>query len=345
MSLIIPKDYRNLLGGLENTEKAIKAVKDMFQSNLSAQLALLRVTAPIVVLSGTGINDDLNSVERPVSFPIKSLNEQKAEVVHSLAKWKRLKLGELGIRPGRGIYTDMNALRPDEDLDNLHSIYVDQWDWEKVIRKEDRNLAFLKMTVRRIYEAIKVTENRLYVEFPEITPELPEDIFFIHAEELRRRYPDLTPKERENAIVKEHKAVFIIGIGGALGDGTIHDGRAADYDDWSTPNEDGFLGLNGDILLWNKLLDCAFEVSSMGIRVDEAAMLRQLEIRGQSWKKDLYFHRKLLAGELPYTIGGGIGQSRLCMYLLRKAHIGEIQSAIWPEAMREACLRAGIELA
>ena len=345
MSLIIPKDYRNLLGGLENTEKAIKAVKDMFQSNLSAQLALLRVTAPIVVLSGTGINDDLNSVERPVSFPIKSLNEQKAEVVHSLAKWKRLKLGELGIRPGRGIYTDMNALRPDEDLDNLHSIYVDQWDWEKVIRKEDRNLAFLKMTVRRIYEAIKVTENRLYVEFPEITPELPEDIFFIHAEELRRRYPDLTPKERENAIVKEHKAVFIIGIGGALGDGTIHDGRDADYDDWSTPNEDGFLGLNGDILLWNKLLDCAFEVSSMGIRVDEAAMLRQLEIRGQSWKKDLYFHRKLLAGELPYTIGGGIGQSRLCMYLLRKAHIGEIQSAIWPEAMREACLSAGIEIA
>ena len=345
MSLIIPKDYRNLLGGLENTEKAIKAVKDMFQSNLSAQLALLRVTAPIVVLSGTGINDDLNSVERPVSFPIKSLNEQKAEVVHSLAKWKRLKLGELGIQPGRGIYTDMNALRPDEDLDNLHSIYVDQWDWEKVIRKKDRNLAFLKMTVRRIYEAIKVTENRLYVEFPEITPELPEDIFFIHAEELRRRYPDLTPKERENAIVKEHKAVFIIGIGGALGDGTIHDGRAADYDDWSTPNEDGFLGLNGDILLWNKLLDCAFEVSSMGIRVDETAMLRQLDIRGQSWKKDLYFHRKLLAGELPYTIGGGIGQSRLCMYLLRKAHIGEIQSAIWPEAMREACLRAGIELA
>ena len=345
MSLIIPKDYRNLLGGLENTEKAIKAVKDMFQSNLSAQLALLRVTAPIVVLSGTGINDDLNSVERPVSFPIKSLNEQKAEVVQSLAKWKRLKLGELGTRPGRGIYTDMNALRPDEDLDNLHSIYVDQWDWEKVIRKKDRNLAFLKMTVRRIYEAIKVTENRLYVEFPEITPELPEDIFFIHAEELRRRYPDLTPKERENAIVKEHKAVFIIGIGGALGDGTIHDGRAADYDDWSTPNEDGFLGLNGDILLWNKLLDCAFEVSSMGIRVDETAMLRQLDIRGQSWKKDLYFHRKLLAGELPYTIGGGIGQSRLCMYLLRKAHIGEIQSAIWPEAMREACLRAGIELA
>ena len=345
MSLILPKDYRNLLGSTETTEKAIKAVKDMFQSNLSAQLALLRVTAPIVVLSGTGINDDLNSVERPVSFPIKSLNEQKAEVVHSLAKWKRLKLGELGIQPGRGIYTDMNALRPDEDLDNLHSIYVDQWDWEKVIRKEDRNLDFLKMTVRRIYEAIKVTENRLYVDFPEIVPELPDEIFFIHAEELLQRYPGLSPKERENAIVKEHKAVFIIGIGGALSDGTIHDGRAADYDDWSTPNADGFKGLNGDILLWNKTLNCAFEVSSMGIRVDEEAMLRQLEIRGQLWKKDLYFHKKLLAGELPYTIGGGIGQSRLCMYLLRKAHIGEIQSAIWPEEMRAACLRAGIELA
>ena len=345
MSLILPKDYRNLLGSTETTEKAIKAVKDMFQSNLSAQLALLRVTAPIVVLSGTGINDDLNSVERPVSFPIKSLNEQKAEVVHSLAKWKRLKLGELSIQPGRGIYTDMNALRPDEDLDNLHSIYVDQWDWEKVIRKEDRNLDFLKMTVRRIYEAIKVTENRLYVDFPEIVPELPDEIFFIHAEELLQRYPGLSPKERENAIVKEHKAVFIIGIGGALSDGTIHDGRAADYDDWSTPNADGFKGLNGDILLWNKTLNCAFEVSSMGIRVDEEAMLRQLEIRGQLWKKDLYFHKKLLAGELPYTIGGGIGQSRLCMYLLRKAHIGEIQSAIWPEEMRAACLRAGIELA
>ena len=345
MSLILPKDYRNLLGSTENTEKAIKAVKDMFQSNLSAQLALLRVTAPIVVLSGTGINDDLNSVERPVSFPIKSLNEQKAEVVHSLAKWKRLKLGELGIQPGRGIYTDMNALRPDEDLDNLHSIYVDQWDWEKVIRKEDRNLDFLKMTVRRIYEAIKVTENRLYVDFPEIVPELPDEIFFIHAEELLQRYPGLSPKERENAIVKEHKAVFIIGIGGALSDGTIHDGRAADYDDWSTPNADGFNGLNGDILVWNNVLGSAFEVSSMGIRVDEAAMVRQLEIRNQSWKKDLYFHKKLLAGELPYTIGGGIGQSRLCMYLLRKAHIGEIQSAIWPEEMRATCHAHGIELA
>ena len=344
MSLYIPENYRNLLGSTEQTEKAIKAVKDMFQVNLSAQLALLRVTAPMVVLSGTGINDDLNGVERPVHFPIKSLDEQQAEVVHSLAKWKRLKLGELGVEPGRGIYTDMNALRPDEDLDNIHSIYVDQWDWEKVIRKEDRNLDFLKKTVRRIYEAVKVTENKLYVEFPQIVPELPEDIFFIHAEELRRLYPTLSPKERENAIVKEHKAVFIIGIGGKLDDGTIHDGRAADYDDWSTPNSDGFEGLNGDILLWNNVLQSAFEISSMGIRVDADAMRRQLAERGQEWKKDLYFHKRLLAGELPYTIGGGIGQSRLCMFLLRKAHIGEIQSAIWPEDMRSACRAAGIEL-
>ena len=344
MSLYIPENYRNLLGSTEQTEKAIKAVKDMFQVNLSAQLALLRVTAPMVVLSGTGINDDLNGVERPVHFPIKSLDEQQAEVVHSLAKWKRLKLGELGVEPGRGIYTDMNALRPDEDLDNIHSIYVDQWDWEKVIRKEDRNLDFLKKTVRRIYEAVKVTENKLYVEFPQIVPELPEDIFFIHAEELRRLYPTLSPKERENAIVKEHKAVFIIGIGGKLGDGTIHDGRAADYDDWSTPNSDGFEGLNGDILLWNNVLQSAFEISSMGIRVDADAMRRQLAERGQEWKKDLYFHKRLLAGELTYTIGGGIGQSRLCMFLLRKAHIGEIQSAIWPEDMRSACRAAGIEL-
>ncbi|MBR2228541.1 MAG: aspartate--ammonia ligase [Bacteroidales bacterium] len=345
MSLYLPPRYRNLLGGTEQTEKAIKAVKDMFQDNLSAQLALLRVTAPMTVLSGTGINDDLNGVERPVRFPVLSLNEQQAEVVHSLAKWKRLKLAELGIAPGRGIYTDMNALRPDEELDNLHSIYVDQWDWEKVIRPEDRTLDFLKRTVRRIYEAVKVTENKLYVEFPQLVPALPDDIYFIHAEELLQRYPNLTPKERENAIVREYKAVFIIGIGGKLSDGSIHDGRAADYDDWSTPNSDGYAGLNGDILLWNPVLESAFEISSMGIRVNPEAMLRQLKERGQEAKKDLYFHRRLIAGELPQTIGGGIGQSRLCMFLLRKAHIGEIQSSIWPEAMREACHLAGIELA
>jgi len=221
---------------------------------------------------------------------------------------------------------------------------VDQWDWESVISKSMRNLDFLKKIVKRIYEAVKVTENRLYVEFPQIVPQLPEDIFFIHSEELLRMYPGLSPKERENEIVKKHKAVFIIGIGGELSDGTIHDGRAADYDDWSTPNSDGYKGLNGDILLWDDVLGLAFEISSMGIRVDEEAMLRQLKIRNQLWKRDLYFHKKLLAGELPYTIGGGVGQSRLCMYLLRKAHIGEIQSAIWPQEMRDTCSRAGIEL-
>lgn len=336
--------YKNILGSVENTEKAIKSVKDMFQNNLSAQLALLRVTAPMIVLSGTGINDELNGIERPVRFPVKDMNEQKAEVVHSLAKWKRLKLGEMGIGPGRGIYTDMNALRPDETLDNIHSIYVDQWDWERVIRKEDRNLEFLKKIVRRIYEAIKVTENKLFVEFPQIEPQLPETIHFIHSEELLQMYPDLTPKQREDKIVKEYGAVFIIGIGGKLSNGEIHDGRAADYDDWSTPNADGFYGLNGDILLWNNVLGHAFEVSSMGIRVDEEAMLRQLAIKGEDYKKELLFHKKLLAGELPYTIGGGIGQSRLCMYLLRKAHIGEIQSSIWPDEMRVRCKSEGIEL-
>ena len=344
MALYLPEGYRNLLGSVENTEKAIKAVKDMFQDNLSAQLALLRVTAPMVVLSGTGLNDDLNGIERPVAFPIKDMDEQKAEVVHSLAKWKRIKLAQMGVQPGRGIYTDMNALRPDEELDNIHSIYVDQWDWEKVITKEERNLAFLKKTVRRIYEAIKVTENKLYVEFPQIEPMLPEEIFFIHSEQLLLQYPNLTPKERENAIVKKHKAVFIIGIGGELSDGTIHDGRAADYDDWTTRNEDGFEGLNGDLMLWNPVLNSAFEVSSMGIRVDESALRKQLKIRAEEWKSDLMYHRMLLDGELPYTIGGGIGQSRLCMFLLRKAHIGEIQSSIWPDEMYDVCHEAGIDL-
>ena len=345
MSLYLPKDYRDLLGGPEMTEKGIKAVKDMFQTNLSAQLSLLRVTAPMVVLSGTGINDDLNGVERPVSFPIKDMALQTAEVVHSLAKWKRMKLGELGIKPGRGLYTDMNALRPDEELDNLHSIYVDQWDWEKVMNKEERNLDFLKKTVRRIYEAIKVTENKLYVDFPQIEPILPDEIHFVHAEQLLQMYPGLSARQREDAIVREYKAVFIIGIGCRLSDGTLHDGRAADYDDWSTPNSDGYLGLNGDIMLWNPVLERAFEVSSMGIRVDETALLRQLEERGQTFKTDLLFHRMLLEGKLPYTIGGGIGQSRLCMYLLRKAHIGEIQSCIWPDDMRRRCAASGIHLA
>ena len=344
MSLYIPQDYYNLSGSLENTEKAIKAVKDMFQRNLSAQLALLRVTAPMVVMSGMGLNDDLNGVESPVSFPVKGMEGRQAEIVHSLAKWKRMKLYQMGTKPGRGIYTDMNALRPEEDLDNIHSIYVDQWDWEKVITPEQRNLDFLKKTVRRIYEALKVTENKLFVEFPQIEPVLPEDVFFIHSEELLRMYPDLSPKERENAVTKEHKAVFIIGIGGRLSDGRPHDGRSADYDDWSSVNEDGYCGLNGDLLLWNPVLDMAFEISSMGIRVDAEALERQLNERGETHKSSLLYHKLLLEGKLPYTIGGGIGQSRLCMFLLRKAHIGEIQSSVWPEDMREACHKAGIDL-
>ena len=344
MSLVIPKGYRNVLGSVENTEKAMKAVKDMFQDNLSAQLALLRVTAPMVVMSGMGLNDDLNGVESPVAFPVKGVGGAQAEIVHSLAKWKRIKLAQMNVPVGRGIYTDMNALRPEEDLDNIHSIYVDQWDWEKVIAPEQRDLNFLKKTVRRIYEAIKVTENKLYVEFPQIEPMLPEDIYFVHSEELLQMYPGLSPKERENAVTRKYKAVFVIGIGGALTDGQPHDGRAADYDDWTTINEDGYHGLNGDLLLWNPVLESAFEVSSMGIRVDAQALKRQLYLKGEQHKEKLMYHRMLLEGKLPYTIGGGIGQSRLCMFLLRKAHIGEIQSSIWPEDMCEKCHNAGIDL-
>ncbi len=343
-NLIKPAGYVNMLGNVENTEKAIKLVKDMFQANLAAQLSLLRVTAPMVVLQGTGLNDDLNGVERPVTFPIKDMGEAPAEVVHSLAKWKRYKLWELRTSPGRGIYTDMNALRPDEELDNIHSIYVDQWDWERVISREDRTVSFLKKIVRRIYEAVKVTENLLYVEYPQMVPILPEEIHFIYAEELLQRYPSLSAKEREDRIAQEYGAVFIIGIGGALSDGKSHDGRAADYDDWSTIGEDGYAGLNGDLVVWNPVLQRAFELSSMGIRVDEESLSRQLALRGQEYKKDLLFHKKLLSGELPLTIGGGIGQSRLCMFLLRKAHIGEIQSSIWPDWMRSECSASGIDL-
>lgn len=340
----IPVGYRNILGSQETTEKAIKMVKDMFQTNLAAQLSLLRVTAPMVVLKGMGLNDDLSGVERPVSFPIKDLNDATAEVVHSLAKWKRVKLSQMNVEPGRGIYTDMNALRPDEELDNIHSIYVDQWDWEKVITDKERTLARLKTCVKRIYEAIKVTENLIYVEFPAITPILPENIHFIHSEQLLRLYPDKTPKERENEICRKYGAVFIMGIGCRLSDGSIHDNRAADYDDWSTENEDGFKGLNGDLIVWNPVLESAFELSSMGIRVDAEALRFQLKEYGQEYKKELKYHRMLLEGRLPQTIGGGIGQSRLCMFLLRKAHIGEIQCSIWPEEMRAKCRENGIEL-
>ena len=344
MALYIPNNYNNPLPDFESTEKAIKQVKDMFQNNLSAQLALLRVTAPIAVMKDTGLNDDLNGVERAVTFPIKSLDNATAEVVHSLAKWKRLKLAQLRTPAGRGIYTDMNALRPEEEIDNIHSIYVDQWDWEQTILPEQRTVAFLKQTVRRIYESIKVTENKLYVEFPQIRPQLPEQIHFIHSEELLQMYPTLSPKEREAQAARRYGSVFIIGIGGNLSNGEPHDGRAPDYDDWSTPNSDGFLGLNGDLMLWNHVLDIPFELSSMGIRVDEEALRRQLKLRGCEERLNLSFHRHLLNGDMPYSIGGGIGQSRLCMFLLQKAHIGEVQASIWPEEQIEECAKHNIIL-
>ncbi len=341
--LIIPTDYTTLIG-LQQTEQAIKQIKDFFQQSLASALRLRRVTAPLFVLSGQGINDDLSGVERPVKFPIKDLKEQKAEIVHSLAKWKRLTLAEYRIEKGYGIYTDMNAIRPDEELDNLHSLYVDQWDWEAVLGPEDRTVAYLKACVEKIYQVLRQTEFMVYEHYPQIRPWLPDTIRFIHAEELRQRYPDLSPKERENRIAQEYGAVFIIGIGGALGDGKPHDMRAPDYDDWTTMGENGLAGLNGDILIWNRTLGMAFELSSMGIRVDREALLRQLELTHTENRKELYFHRRMLAGELPLCIGGGIGQSRLCMLLLQKAHIGEIQSSIWPEEMRAECAAHGINL-
>lgn len=339
--LIIPQDYKNLLG-LDQTEKAIKLIKDQFQLQLSAELRLKRVTAPLIVMKHTGLNDDLNGIERPVAFPIKALGDDRAEVVHSLAKWKRYMLGELSIPVGQGLYTDMNALRPDEDFTNIHSLYVDQWDWEKTITKEERSLDTLKKTVKQIYAALKRTEYILQEHYPSIEPQLPEDISFIHAEDLLLQYPYLTPKERETKVAKEFGAVFIIGIGSEMTNGEPHDGRAPDYDDWSTPTVNGYKGLNGDIILWNPILEIAFEISSMGIRVDEEALEKQLKIRDAESRKSLMFHKKLLAGELPYSIGGGIGQSRLCMFFLKKAHIGEVQSSIWPDELREKCKESDI---
>ncbi|MCQ2973740.1 MAG: aspartate--ammonia ligase [Bacteroidales bacterium] len=341
--LIKPKNYSPILD-LKQTELGIKRIKDFFEGCLSAELKLRRVTAPLFVLQGQGINDDLNGIERPVTFPIKDFNDQKAEVVHSLAKWKRLTLADYNIESGYGIYTDMNAIRPDEELDNLHSLYVDQWDWERHIENENRNINYLKDTVRRIYSVMINTEYVVYEMFPQIKPSLPEEIFFISAEELRQLYPNLTPKEREDAITKEHKAVFIMGIGDKLGDGEKHDGRAPDYDDWSTPNEDGFNGLNGDILVWNEILGRSFELSSMGIRVDKKALEHQLKVEHKEERKQLYFHKRLLEGTLPESMGGGIGQSRLCMLFLKKAHIGEIQSSLWSDEMRKECKLANIPL-
>ena len=341
--LIIPQDYKPLLG-LKETELGIKQIKDFFQMNLASELRLRRVTAPLFVLKGMGINDDLNGVERPVSFPIKDLGEQEAEVVHSLAKWKRLTLAEYNIEPGYGVYTDMNAIRADEELDNLHSLYVDQWDWERVVTAEDRNVDFLKDIVNRIYAAMLRTEYLVSEMYPQIKPCLPQKLHFIHAEELRQLYPNLDAKGRENAICRKFGAVFIIGIGCKLGDGQKHDGRAADYDDYTTPGLNGLPGLNGDLLLWDDLLGRSIELSSMGIRVDKSALLTQLKEAGQEERLNLYFHKRLMDDTLPLSIGGGIGQSRLCMFLLRKAHIGEIQASIWSDEMRKTCEQHNIHL-
>lgn len=341
--LILPKGYKSALTP-EETERGIKLVKDFFQQSLSKALKLRRVTAPLFVLQGQGINDDLSGVERAVSFPVKDLDDARAEVVHSLAKWKRMSLSEYKIRPGHGIYTDMNAIRADESLGNLHSLYVDQWDWERTITASNRNLGFLRRIVRQIYSAMLDTEEFICTCYPQLRPFLSRSIHFIHSEELLQMYPGMTAKEREDAICRKFGSVFIIGIGGALSNGEPHDLRAPDYDDWSTPNEDGYTGLNGDLLVWNPILGRAFEVSSMGIRVNEESMRRQLAISGKTERESLYFHSLLLSGKLPLSIGGGIGQSRLCMLFLQKAHIGEIQASIWPEQQRTACRRAGIKL-
>ncbi len=329
---------------LKQTELAIKKIKDFFLNSLSTELRLRRVTAPLFVLRGLGINDDLNGVERPVSFPIKDMNEAVAEVVHSLAKWKRVTLAEYQIEAGFGIVTDMNAIRSDEEMDNIHSLYVDQWDWERVIKEENRNVAFLRKIVNKIYSAILRTEFYICETYPQLKPFLPEDVHFIHSEELLQMYPDKTAKEREDLICQKYGAVFIMGIGNKLSDGKEHDLRAPDYDDWSTPNEEGYIGLNGDLLVWYPILGRSIELSSMGIRVDKEALLRQLALQGKESRKSLYFHRRLLEGSLPLSIGGGIGQSRLCMTLLHKAHIGETQSSIWPDSMRKKCREAGMTL-
>ncbi len=343
MKLSIPKDYKPILD-VSQTEQAIKQIKDFFQLNLASELRLRRVTAPLFVKQGTGINDNLNGIERPVSFPMKDLGEDVAEIVQSLAKWKRMALADLEIKDGFGLYTDMNAIRPDEELTNIHSLYVDQWDWERVITAEDRNLDFLKYIVKKIYSAMVRTEYHICENYLDIQPELPEEITFFHTEELAAKYPDLTPFERETEEVKKHGAIFVIGIGGEMPNGEIHDGRAPDYDDWNSVTENGFKGLNGDIILWNSVLNRAFEISSMGIRVDKKTLLEQLKIRGEEKRTELLWHKMLLNDELPLTIGGGIGQSRLCMYFLKKAHIGEIQSSIWPDEMIKECKENDIHL-
>lgn len=331
------------LSALE-TEQAIELVKATFARELAHRLRLSKVTAPMFVQRGTGINDDLNGTERPVHFTALSLPGKTLEVVHSLAKWKRIKLGQLDVPEGTGIFTDMRAIRADEVLSPLHSLYVDQWDWEKCMSPRERTLETLKETVREIFGAMKATEAELCATIPLCSPLLPEEITFVHAEDLKEKYPELSPKEREDQIAQAFGAVFIIGIGGELPGGELHDGRAPDYDDWSTPTEKGYKGLNGDILVWNPVLGRAFELSSMGIRVDAEALTRQLSLAACPEKAVLPFHAALLAGKLPQTMGGGIGQSRLCMLLLRKKHIGEVQPSLWDEDMLTACQSKGISL-
>ncbi len=320
---------------LRQTQQAIKVIKDTFQVLLAQNLHLERVTAPVLVTADSGINDDLNGVERKVAFSVKEMDEQKAEVVQSLAKWKRVALGRYGFKPGEGIYTDMNAIRRDDDMDNTHSIFVDQWDWEKVVTADYRNEEFLKKTVRRIVKAIADTNKLLQQKYPLLTFEVNEQVTFITAQELADRYPGMTGKEREDAITKECGTVFLMSIGDTLADGSRHDGRAPDYDDWT---------LNGDLLLWNETLGHALEISSMGIRVDADALARQLAVAGAEDRMQYPYHQAIARGELPLTIGGGIGQSRLCMLMLEKAHIGEVQVSIWPHEMVEECKAHGITL-
>ena len=332
-SLYLPEGYTPALS-LRETQHAIKYIKDVFQQALSIQLMLDRVSAPLIVKKGSGINDDLNGVERKVDFDIKEIGSE-AEVVQSLAKWKRMALYRYGYKPGEGIYTDMEAIRRDDDMDNIHSIFVDQWDWEKVIKREQRTEDFLKETVKCVVKAVVYTKRKVSLRYPQLAGVISDDVFFITTQELEDMYPDKTSKEREKLIVKEKKTVFIMQIGGKLKSGKKHDGRAPDYDDWA---------LNGDIFVWNEVLQDAFEVSSMGIRVDEKSLASQLKEAGAEDRMQYDYHKMIADGTLPLTIGGGIGQSRLCMLLLEKAHIGEVQSSIWPDDMIEKCTANGITL-
>ena len=332
--VFVPENYKSNLSLIE-TEIAIKEVKDFFETQLAKALNLTRVSAPLFLENSSGLNDNLNGIERPVSFDMLAIKDSEIEIVHSLAKWKRFALHRYDFKTGYGLYTDMNAIRRDEELDNLHSIYVDQWDWEKVITKEERTIDTLKDTVRKIFSVFKATETFVTLIYPSIDRILPEDITFVTAQELEDMYPELSSKERENAICREHKAVFILGIGDTLKSGEKHDGRSPDYDDWS---------LNGDILFYDPLFDSAIELSSMGIRVDKTALEYQLKKAGCEDRRNLPFHKALLEEKLPLTMGGGIGQSRICMFFLRKAHIGEVQASIWDDNTHQKCEEAGIVL-